>query len=537
MSPGKVLATSWKGVVTWYRYNQHQTVAPGVFQFPTVVFRRLRHRHAATFLPLFLLTLTMAQLEVRPIAELSRGKAAEVRATLGAAIGPRTDRRAADGERALAGLTRSQRLWHDQLAGKEERAAYLREALDRNSSRIRGSALPRWTVVTILQGFAFFVGVTVAPVGLFLLVFAATTGRLLVAYHDALEADDATEVEPDAWPWDRRVGRLLNSKNPLERDHVYLGRSVHGDYPVLLHLKLLQQHAHILGDTGSRKTSVGIAPLLSQLIGRADASVLVLDLKGDKGLFECARHEAARAGLPFQFFTNVGDRASHVFNPLRQSHTDTLTIHQQTQPILQALSLEYGEGYGAGYFSAVNEIVLKEYLDHYRSTDSFRRLSDLVKVPQAYQAAGGDPGDWKAARHLAILLDKLASVYPMNLTEDDLRDRPEAWRDRIDMPALLEDRRVVYFSLSSAMEPTTVSPVARLALFNLLTAAAQREGRGGRVYVFVDEFQRIVTENMRLFLEQARSMKLHFILANQTMGQLRGRGLDLVDTVVWASCK
>jgi hypothetical protein len=525
VEPRKVLRVSWQGIVTWYRYNVHQTVAPGVFQFPTVLVRRTRYRYAAMLVPLFFLTLTMAQLEGRPFALVVSGKVEEVKA---GAEGPETGD---DLEEVRASLAPSERVWYDQLANLEQKEDYLRQVWGRRH-RVAGDAgLVRWTTVTIGQGFLFFVGVTVVPVALFVLVFTTTTGRLLVAFHDALEAPGATEVGPDAWPWDHRVSRMLNSRNALEREHLYLGRSVHGDYPVLLHMKLLQQHAHILGDTGSRKTSVGIAPLLTQLIGRADASILVLDLKGDKGLFECARDEAERAGLPFRFFTNAPGRASHVFNPILQSHAHTLTVHQRTQAILQALSLEYGEGYGEGFFSAVNEIVLKEYLDHYKSIDSFRRLHELVRVSHAYQATGGEHADWKNARHLAILLDKLGSVHALNLTPEDLAERPTAWEQRIDVPSLLTSRQVVYFNLSSAIEPTTVSPIARLALFNLLTAAAQLEGKGNRVYVFVDEFQRIVTENVRLFLEQARSMRLHFILANQTLAQLRARNLDLVDTV------
>ena len=59
---------------------------------------------------------------------------------------------------------------------------------------------------------------------------------------------------------------MLWSNDELEAKHLYLGTSIEGDYPVLLHEELLFQHAHILGDTGSRKTSIGIAPLLTQLI-------------------------------------------------------------------------------------------------------------------------------------------------------------------------------------------------------------------------------------------------------------------------------
>lgn len=523
MSPFRVLRVSWQGIVTWFSYNRHQTIAPGVFQFPTVIFRRMRYRYIATVVPLAILTFSVWHMQANIFGDLALGAAADARQAM--------DDLTLTSKEVGESLTPTERAWFSRLSSEEAKEAYLKEVSQRRASRVVSASLPKWTASTIRQTAAIFVVAIVGPAVLFFLVFATTTGRLLVAYHDALEAPDAREVKADAWPWDNRVHRMLTSKNKAERDHVYLGRSVYGDYPVLLHLKLLQQHAHILGDTGSRKTSVGIAPLLTQLIARADSSVLILDLKGDKGLFECARIEAERAGLPFKFFTNISGRTSHVFNPLRQSHTDSLTIHQRTQAILQALALEYGEEYGAGYYSAINEIVLKEYLARYRDIASIKKLHQFVKDSKAYKSLGGVHEDWKNARHLAILLDKLASVYPLNVSEEDLKDRPEVWKERIDMPDLLKTKQVVYFYLSSAIEPTTVSPVARLAMFNLLTAAAPLEGRGNRVYVFLDEFQRIITENVRLFLEQARSMQLHFILANQTIGQLKGRALDLVDTV------
>ncbi len=49
---------------------------------------------------------------------------------------------------------------------------------------------------------------------------------------------------------------------------------------MLLDRKILDQHMHIVGDTGSSKTSLGVAPLSTQLIARKDCGVVVVDLKG-----------------------------------------------------------------------------------------------------------------------------------------------------------------------------------------------------------------------------------------------------------------
>src|SRR5215210_5891107 len=148
-----------------------------------------------------------------------------------------------------------------------------------------------WVISSALSILLCLFGPTLA----FFLVFWFVAGRLLTAYYDALEAKDAYEVSETTSPWDNRVERILNSSDPKECEHLFMGTSLYGDYPILLDLNLLKSHAHILGDTGSRKTSIGIAPMLAQLIAREDSSVLILDLKGDMGLFECARLEAKAA--------------------------------------------------------------------------------------------------------------------------------------------------------------------------------------------------------------------------------------------------
>jgi len=51
------------------------------------------------------------------------------------------------------------------------------------------------------------------------------------------------------------------------------------------------------------------------------------------------------------------------------------------------------------------------------------------------------------------------------------------------------------------------------------------------VFVFIDEFQRIVSGNLELILQTARSMKVGLILANQSMYDLKRQGIDLMPAV------
>ena len=91
---------------------------------------------------------------------------------------------------------------------------------------------------------------------------------------------------------DAIVDRLLHSSNPVEQRSLYAGRTYHQGIPVLLDTDQLVEHMHILGPTGSGKTSLGIETIVRQLIARNDGPVVILDGKGDIGLFNRARHMA-----------------------------------------------------------------------------------------------------------------------------------------------------------------------------------------------------------------------------------------------------
>jgi hypothetical protein len=559
----KVWAVSKRALVTFWCYNRHETAAAGVFQFPLRAVRPLHHRTWAIVIPLGVLTMAVLQVASFSPSNYYHSVAAKAKAykayddqlseQLAKDRATRPDRFGLNAAGNYVGrdygptpekpvLKPHEEMYLKQLP-ENQRDAYLEKVKERRERERRASIPPGEKLTDYLPEYRGYVISTIlcsllcisGPYLLLRGILTFTGGRLLAAYYEALEADDAYEASKDTTPWDNRVARILYSRDQREREHFYLGRSLYQDYPVLLHRDLLHRHAHILGDTGSRKTAIGIAPLLTQLIAREDSSILIFDLKGDMALFECARREAEEAGVPFKWFTNQTGRSSYVFNPLTQAHMPLLTRNQKVQGILQALSLSYGEDYGRGFYSAMNEIVLSTYLKSYPGVQTFRELHQLLNQKNLYRGA---LDDWKQARHLTNLVDKLAGVQPLNVARGAPLPRgadapdSEAIDEQIDMASLLRKRQVIYFYLSSAQEPTTVSPLAKLAMFALLTAASRREkGDDNQVYVFIDEFQRVISENLKLFLEQARSMKLAFILANQTAGQLESSGTDLTDTV------
>lgn len=354
-----------------------------------------------------------------------------------------------------------------------------------------------------------------------------------------------------------------------EADHTFFGVSTIADYPVLLHKPLFDEHCYIVGQTGSGKTSLGIMPLLIQLIRgsasppepsavpaaepESDAStteedlpdeeketnasatassepqdcdelspVVIIDLKGDPALFHTIRAEAAARGQEFRFFTPEQNLATHVFNPFSNFSTQSRSLLQVCQLILDALGLNHGEGYGRSYFTRQNREALFDALNSDPTPQTFKELSDILK---SFRGRPNYPDIFELVSTIHAL-----TQYPQLETIEPVSDPDSS----IHMPTVLERRQVVYFWLPAAIESITVREIGKLALFSLLSASIDRQRSGQdtrRTYLFIDEFQRLVGENFRIVLEQARSYGLSCFMANQTQADLNLPEMDLRPTV------
>jgi len=336
--------------------------------------------------------------------------------------------------------------------------------------------------------------------------------------------------DPDATDWDNYVDRLINSNDELEREHILMGTTEKADYPVLIHRKIHDQHGHILGDSGSSKTALAMAPQATQMIARADSTVVIVDLKGDKALFESCRREAARTGkMRFRWISNEVGKSTFSFNPFLQSHNAMLSVEQMTQELLQGLSLDYGIKYGAGYFTAMNEIVLNNVLKE-TGARSFTELSSHLSDRKWYSEIGYEE-DWKQARHLSALVKRLGGSQPLNVVPEMPQYGSDVHENAIDMANLYQEPQVIYLWLRSAVEPTNAPAIARMFLWAMFTAASHQPQDQNRVYFFIDEMQQIISDGIKLIFEQFRDMGGTIIGAHQTAGQLRRDGTDLGDTI------
>ena len=364
-----------------------------------------------------------------------------------------------------------------------------------------------WVVIAalgVLSGKLWMLWIPVLSVAIGVLLtvaFPLTCLRPLLRATWQFETEIVAETDNDPRPvWQCFVDRVRSSTHSVkmpdtgtirEADHVFWGISAITDYPVLLHKPIFDEHCYIVGQTGSGKTSLGIMPLLIQLIrnsappptdttatvnrlkeqppqptpaaGKPEGQsaepttsppqvqtddrtpIVILDLKGDPALFQTIKAEAEARGQEFRFFTPERGLATHVFNPFSNFSSGNRTLLQLCQLILDALGLNHGEGYGRSYFSRQNREALFDALASDPAPQTFRELSEVLK---SFRGRPGYPDIFELVSTIHAL-----TQYPQLETINPISEPG----DCIHMPTVLERRQVVYFWLPAAIESITVS--------------------------------------------------------------------------------
>jgi hypothetical protein len=309
--------------------------------------------------------------------------------------------------------------------------------------------------------------------------------------------------------------------------------------PLLIHEQIFGEHCYIVGPSGSGKSSLGIMPILIQLIRGAKTKsdslpppypVVILDLKGDAALFHTVRLEAKQREQTFQFFSTESNQPTYRFNPFRGFDRGSRSVAQLCQLILDALNLNHGKGYGRSYYTERSRNVLARTLTRNRNIQSFDELHAELRetVARADIRTKGD-----AFELLSII--EMLTEYRQLITDPD--ETISSTDGIIFMPSVLENREIAYFWLPAALESISVGEIAKLVLFNLRVAAQDWKRANPRnprnVILVIDELQRVAGENLQGILQDARSFGINAILANQSLTDLKSQtGFDLAPTIM-----
>jgi len=366
----------------------------------------------------------------------------------------------------------------------------------------------------------------------------AMVGRSLAGIEDSLGNAPPERVFKTE-NWENLVRRVRLSEDKFEKESVLMGVNARDDTPVLVPRNVFGEHAHVLGDSGSGKTSLGLVPLITQLIRFGDCSVVVIDLKADDQFFmETLKRESALldkkkredkepSTYPFRWFSTVLGRSSFGFNPLTQPVMAKLHPDQRTDFLTAAMGLQYGNDYGRKYYADANYAVLNFALRENPNVRSFAELEQILAGAERFPL----PSELKkAATHIRSYVHRLARCEALNVCPE--QRTPKCVLDNaIDLDQLFSHPQALYVALPPWAGISATAEVARIFLYALLASAQGHEGPRKPVVLVIDEFQRIVSKNVELFLQQARSMNIGCILSNQSLADLDSVDADLIPAV------
>ena len=546
-----------RALIEWWTYNSSEVVAPGVHQSPVGSCRVRRGLAVALALAW---AATWVAFAVNPSATLFGVHSGQDSSVAQQFAPPSIDPPAArsntveaasrapgkNASPAVGSLTPAEQEFFKDAA-PDDRQAFLAAKADLAAqARLRESPEPAPStqgasaVLVGLTLLVFAAAQVLIPAVVTLLVagtwLAAAAGPPLAGIEQICGARDRRRVLSTSG-WESLVHRLRTSQDDTENTSLLLGTNARDDSPVLVPREVFQEHAHILGDSGSGKTSIGILPLVAQLMRFGDASVIVIDLKADDQLiFETMQTEATqvadqlRQSYPFRWFTTVLGRSSFIFNPLTQRVMGTLSPDQQTDVLTAGLGLQYGNDYGRKYYGDANFDLLNYALGLCRDAQSFGDIELALKKAQMVSQLPRKT--LEAANHVLSSMRRLSRCLPLNACPR-LCTSPTALENAIELADVFARPQALYVALPPGAGISSTAEIARLFLYSLMAAAQAhpKDTPRTQVYLVIDEFQRIVSGNVELFLQQARSMNIGCIFSNQSLADLDRIGAELVPAI------
>lgn len=286
--------------------------------------------------------------------------------------------------------------------------------------------------------------------------------------------------------------------------------------PILIEEKKLLEHVHILGGSGTGKTSFAVIPLAEQAI-RKGYSVILIDFKGDEQAVKYLASLTQREGRNYYFFTLHPDIPSNTYNPLSSGN-----ILSKVERVLTALELIFhGE---AKFYTYVQQAIFIPLLKSMEMEGIIYTLSDVyhvLKDPNLFDSFVKDKDiDRKQFLGLTSALTAYAELNILNQASSDIH-----------LNKIMQEKAVCYFDLRSAVNPELSSALGKMIALDLQAHAAARTQRDPVCFIFIDEFQNMVCQAFKNIVAKVRSANFSLILVNQALGDLESIGEDFLNIV------
>ena len=268
---------------------------------------------------------------------------------------------------------------------------------------------------------------------------------------------------------------------------------------ILVDEDMLNHHLHVLGPTGSGKTSLVILPLSRQAIEKGRGCCFI-DFKGDEVFKRYVQQKAREKGKRFYYFSIDPKEQSVSYNPLSSGD-----IHSKVDRIMTALELIY-QG-PAGFYSNVQSMafieLLKEIIQDKKEIN-FSTVKDSLENPHFLRRIDVNKQDVKG---LLAVISWMSGQEVIN-------------RDELNLSEAINNGDIVFFALKSQMNTRLAEAIGRMLVIDLKLQAASRTEANTPYFIFIDEFQNLACSHFVDVISKVRSANFCLVLSNQSRGNL-----------------
>ena len=301
--------------------------------------------------------------------------------------------------------------------------------------------------------------------------------------------------------WDRYVDRVLNTL--ALNSYLFLGLE-HDGGPVMAPRD--NGHTWVLDGSG-QAISRYVEPVVTQMIGGGNRSVVVIDLTFDVSLLWTITSECVRAGWPLRVLDSTPGNWSHAWLA-DQSHATRQNNSQRSEGLVRALVPDHGPERHT-FYPAANEAFVDNILAKYAGV-SLEELAKLLLDPNAVSFIPPD------LRHDAALIRyafaKVAAV-PWLGVEVEQTD-PEVLQAAVDARQLYHQKQALVIPLNAVEAPSTSRLVAGIVIQGIL-AAGVREKRMCGVELVVIGGHKLASAFVESLFDGARNSGINVTLVTR----------------------
>ncbi len=268
---------------------------------------------------------------------------------------------------------------------------------------------------------------------------------------------------------------------------------------ILIDESLLNHHLHVLGPTGSGKTSLVILPLSRQVIEKGRGCCFI-DFKGDEVFKRYVQQKAKEKGKQFYYFSIDPNEESVSYNPLSSGD-----IHSKVDRIMTALELIY-QG-PAGFYSNVQAMAFVELLKEITQDKEEINFSSVKKLLENQHFLRRADVSAQEVKGLLAAVSWIAGIEVIT-------------RDELDLSEVIKNGDIVFFALKSQINTRLAEAIGRMLVIDLKSQAGLRKESDPPYFIFIDEFQNLASPHFVDVISKVRSANFCLVLSNQSRGNL-----------------